>query len=199
MATGPVVVMGDPDRLAQVAHNLVRNALTHTPPGSPVSVSVTSTDGMGVLAVRDRGPGLKPAQAARVFDRFYRGDAARTGQGTGLGLSIVRAIAEALGGRARVTTAPGEGCIFTVEIPLAPMASVANERSAGQVPAPRQPTGPVRGRRAGGRPPGPGPRGPGQLDRGLGHLLPGVRAGHDAGPGREGGGRRPRRWPSGSR
>ncbi|MGO9456462.1 MAG: sensor histidine kinase [Acidimicrobiales bacterium] len=144
VADGPTVVMGDPDRLAQVAHNLVRNALTHTPPGSPVSVSVTSVDGMGVLAVRDRGPGLEAAQAARVFDRFYRGDAARTGQGTGLGLSIVRAIAGALGGRARVTTTPGEGCIFTVEVPLAPAAAVARQRPVGRAPAPRQPTGPVR-------------------------------------------------------
>ncbi len=189
VAAGPVVVMGDPDRLAQVAHNLVRNALTHTPPGSPVSVSVTSADGMGVLAVRDRGPGLEPAQAARVFDRFYRGDAARTGQGTGLGLSIVRAIAGALGGRARVTTAPGEGCIFTVEIPLAPAAAVARQRPVGRAPAPRQPTGPVARLEQAGGTRGEGVEDRGQLDRGLGHLLPGIRAGHDAGPGREGGGR----------
>jgi two-component system OmpR family sensor kinase len=118
-ADSPVVVEGDPDRLAQVAHNLVRNALTHTPAGSPVVVSVTADRGMGVVRVSDRGPGLASEQAARVFDRFYRGDAARTGQGTGLGLAIVRAIAVALGGRAGVSSAPGEGSVFTVEIPLA--------------------------------------------------------------------------------
>jgi two-component system OmpR family sensor kinase len=138
------MVMGDPDRLAQVAHNLVRNALTHTPPGSPVAVTVRAEDGMGVLEVRDRGPGLEPAQAARVFDRFYRGDAARTGQGTGLGLSIVRAIAGALGGRARVVSALGEGCVFTVEIPLAPAAAAPSEGTTGRTPAPRRPSRPVR-------------------------------------------------------
>jgi two-component system OmpR family sensor kinase len=139
VADGPVVVLGDNDRLAQVAHNLVRNALTHTPAGTPVIVTVMVEDQMGVLAVRDRGQGLEQPQAERVFDRFFRGDASRTGQGTGLGLSIVRAIAEALGGRARVTTLPGEGCIFTVEIPLAPSAP-----SPPAAPSRREPSGSVR-------------------------------------------------------
>ncbi len=119
VAPGPVTVAGDHDRLAQVAHNLVRNALSHTPPGTPVRVAVSAEGGMGVVRVSDRGPGLDPAQAARVFDRFYRGDASRTGSGTGLGLSIVRAIAEALGGNARIWSSPGQGAVFTVEIPLA--------------------------------------------------------------------------------
>jgi two-component system OmpR family sensor kinase len=118
LATGPVMVVGDYDRLAQVAHNLVRNALSHTPPETPVQVAVSAQHGMGVIRVSDEGPGLDPSQATRVFDRFYRGDASRTGQGTGLGLAIVRAIAEALGGNARVVSVPGKGAIFTVEIPL---------------------------------------------------------------------------------
>jgi signal transduction histidine kinase len=118
LATGPVMVVGDYDRLAQVAHNLVRNALSHTPPETPVQVAVSAQNGMGVIRVSDEGPGLDPSQATRVFDRFYRGDASRTGQGTGLGLAIVRAIAEALGGNARVVSVPGKGAIFTVEIPL---------------------------------------------------------------------------------
>ena len=101
-----------------MAHNLVRNAFSHTPAGTPVRVEVTASGGFGRLRVVDEGPGLSPEQAALVFDRFYRGDAARTGQGTGLGLSIVRAIAEALGGRARVESAPGAGASFTVELPL---------------------------------------------------------------------------------
>ena len=73
---------------------------------------------MGVLQVRDAGPGLEPATAARVFDRFYRGEPSRHGQGTGLGLSIVRAIAQALGGTARVESMRGQGAVFTVAIPL---------------------------------------------------------------------------------
>jgi two-component system, OmpR family, sensor kinase len=118
-SSGPVVVTGDPDRLRQVLHNLVRNALTHTPPGTPVTVEVLAHDGLGACRVMDRGPGMTSEQSAHAFDRFYRSDAARTGGGTGLGLSIVRAIAEALDGTASVETAPGQGSVFTVELPLA--------------------------------------------------------------------------------
>ena len=120
VAPVPVVVMGDPDRVGQVAHNLVRNALAHTPAGTPVRVEVRVEGGMGRLAVSDDGPGLDAAAQARVFDRFYRGDVARTGEGTGLGLSIVRAIAEALSGTASVRSAPGAGATFIVELPLGP-------------------------------------------------------------------------------
>jgi len=112
-----VLVAGDPDRLGQVVHNLVRNALTHTPPGTPVRVEVGRRGDRVLLSVTDEGPGMDRDQARRVFDRFYRGDAARTGQGTGLGLSIVRAIAEALGGTARAESAPGDGATFVVELP----------------------------------------------------------------------------------
>ncbi len=115
---GPVLVAGDPDRLGQVAHNLVRNALTHTPPGTPVTVTVRREGRRGLVSVADEGPGLDSTQAARVFDRFYRGTAARTRDGTGLGLSIVQAIAVALGGEVRVDSDPGHGVTFTVEVPL---------------------------------------------------------------------------------
>lgn len=134
-APGSVVVLGDRDRLAQVAHNLIRNALSHTPAGTPVAITVSRRQGMGVMEVRDEGPGLDPQEAARAFDRFYRADASRSGQGTGLGLSIVRAIAEALGGQASLTSAPGAGATFTVEIPLDP---------AGPAPRPRATDGPDR-------------------------------------------------------
>jgi two-component system OmpR family sensor kinase len=120
VAPAPVVVLGDRDRLGQVAHNLVRNALAHTPAGTPVRVEVSAEAGMGRLRVSDEGPGLDAEAATRVFDRFYRGDVARTGDGTGLGLAIVRAIAEALSGTATVRSAPGAGTTFTVELPLGP-------------------------------------------------------------------------------
>jgi two-component system OmpR family sensor kinase len=122
MVRGPeVVVVGDAERLTQVAHNLVRNALMHTPPGTKVVVSTNAEAGMGVIRVTDNGPGIDPAIVSRVFDRFSRGDPARAGQGTGLGLAIVRAIAEALGGSADVAPARRGGTSMVVRIPLAPI------------------------------------------------------------------------------
>ena len=80
--------------------------------------------GMGVLRVTDNGPGMDPAIASRVFDRFYREDPGRSGPGTGLGLAIVRAIAVALGGTAEVEqTGPGRGTTVLVRIPLAPVSA----------------------------------------------------------------------------
>ncbi|MGA2471890.1 MAG: HAMP domain-containing sensor histidine kinase [Acidimicrobiales bacterium] len=117
----PVVVVGDGERLAQVAHNLVRNALAHTPPGTEVSVSTGVAQNMGYIKVSDNGPGIPLSEAARVFDRFYQGDPSRSATGTGLGLAIVRAIAEALHGSAEVLSTPGprSGAALVVRIPLA--------------------------------------------------------------------------------
>jgi two-component system OmpR family sensor kinase len=114
---GTVLVSGDAARLRQVVDNLLRNAVVHTPPGTPVHVAVRRLGARAVLTVADEGPGLAPDQAARLFDRFYRGSEARTGEGTGLGLSIVAALTAAHGGRATVHSAPGEGTVFTVELP----------------------------------------------------------------------------------
>jgi len=122
LETGPpVVVVGDGERLAQVAHNLVRNALAHTPPGTEVSVSTGVAQNMGYIEVSDNGPGIAPGEAGRVFDRFYQGDPSRSATGTGLGLAIVRAIAEALHGSAEVLSVPGprSGATLVVRIPLA--------------------------------------------------------------------------------
>jgi two-component system OmpR family sensor kinase len=126
----PVVVLGDPERLAQVAHNLVRNALAHTPAGTVVTVATSAERGMGVLRVIDNGPGMDPRVAARVFDRFYRGDPARSGAGTGLGLSIVLAISEALGGSTTIATTPGGGITMEVRIPLAGSTPAGSTASA---------------------------------------------------------------------
>ncbi len=115
----PVVVLGDSERLAQVAHNLVRNALAHTPEGTEVTVSTGVAGTMGYIQVSDNGPGIPPAEVSRVFDRFYQGDPSRSVSGTGLGLAIVRAIAEALHGTAEVRSTPGGGATLIVRIPLA--------------------------------------------------------------------------------
>ncbi|WP_225849247.1 cell wall metabolism sensor histidine kinase WalK [Streptomyces sp. HPF1205] len=120
---GPAPVLGDEARLRQVVANLVGNAVAHTPPGTPVRIGVGTRAGHGVLEVADRGPGLTPDQAARVFERFYRVDPSRTrtpaGGGTGLGLSIAHALITAHGGHVDLETTPGEGALFRVRLPSA--------------------------------------------------------------------------------
>jgi len=164
----PVEVAGDRDRLAQVAHDLLGNALVHTTPRSPVRVEVVAEGSMGVLRVVDEGPALTPSRRARVFDRFYRGDRARTGQGTGLGLAIVRAIADDLGGRASVHAREDrEGNVFCVEVPLeAPLGTSTPDPAAA--PPAAQPGEPAGGAerlepalRGGTMPRATGRRGPG--------------------------------------
>ena len=121
-----LMVVGDEQRLRQVLANLVGNALTHTPPGSPVEVRVGAAplDGRPGAAVEvvDHGPGLTPEQAERVFERFYRADPARSHAdgGTGLGLSIVAALVAVHGGTVGVDSVPGRGARFRVVLPLAP-------------------------------------------------------------------------------
>jgi two-component system OmpR family sensor kinase len=144
VAPDPVTVAGDRDRVAQVAHNLVRNALVHTPARTPVRVEVRAEGDMGVLRVADGGPGLTPTRLGRVFDRFYRGDPARTGEGTGLGLSIVRAIADALSGHAWAEPRPGGGTVFGVAIPLYVAEKGAVDAGAGNGRAGNERAGRVR-------------------------------------------------------
>ncbi|GAA2615221.1 HAMP domain-containing sensor histidine kinase [Actinomadura fulvescens] len=124
-------VLGDEPRLRQVLGNLLANALTHTPDDVPVEVRLLSGSLHGrpavVCEVADEGPGLSPEHAERVFERFYRADPARaaigrTGKdgGTGLGLAIVAALVAAHDGKVDVESAPGEGAVFRVLLPLAP-------------------------------------------------------------------------------
>jgi two-component system OmpR family sensor kinase len=132
----PVVVTGDAERLAQVAHNLVRNALAHTPAGTTVRISTGVLGRMGFIEVADNGPGIPPAEARRVFDRFYQGDPSRSVPGTGLGLAIVRAIAEALGGSAEVVPTTGPGATLRVTVPLSTSPAPAPSGPA-PVPSPQ--------------------------------------------------------------
>jgi signal transduction histidine kinase len=120
-ADDPVIVYADEERLRQVIDNLIANAMQHTPPRSPVTVSVTSTSGTGEIIVADNGPGMSAEQAARAFERFYRTDDARARArgGTGLGLSIAASLAAAHGGDIAVDTQPGQGAAFHLRLPLA--------------------------------------------------------------------------------
>lgn len=99
--------------------NLIKNAILYALTG-PVEIRVRVLENGNLeIAVSDRGPGLKPEDATRIFDRFYRADKgrARASGGSGLGLPIVQQIIEAHHGSTRVETAPGAGCTFLLEIP----------------------------------------------------------------------------------
>ena len=120
-APAPVVVTGDDTRLRQAVGNLMRNALVHTPPASAIEVALETHDGVATMSVVDHGPGLKPDDAGRAFEPFYRADASRSRDsgGAGLGLSIVAAVVDAHGGRVKVSETPGGGATFEVELPVA--------------------------------------------------------------------------------
>ena len=134
----PAVVLGDRDRLRQLLTNLVENAIRYTPPPGEIQVAVRRRGERAELVVSDTGIGIAPEHQARVFERFYRVDAARTRSlgGTGLGLAIVRQIAEAHGGSVRLESELGRGSAFTVEIPLAPPTEPAPSPPASEVAAP---------------------------------------------------------------
>jgi signal transduction histidine kinase len=121
LASG-LAVRADRDRLAQVLGNYLSNALHYGPDGSTIAVSALRSDGAVVLAVRDEGPGLTPEQRDHVFERFYRVDPSRSRAlgGSGIGLAIVRALADAMGGRAWAESdGPGTGSSFKVSLPAA--------------------------------------------------------------------------------
>ncbi len=125
----PTMVIGDRHRLMQAVANLLANARTHTPEGTQVTLRLDggnprepngTSDAPGIvrLSVTDTGPGLDPALATRAFDRFVRGDPARSrvSGSTGLGLAITHAIVEAHAGRVRLETRPGH-TVFAIELP----------------------------------------------------------------------------------
>jgi signal transduction histidine kinase len=118
VADGPVQISADKGRMFQLLDNLVSNAIKFTPQGGRVEVAV-SANGDAVLEVRDTGVGFTDEEAARVFDRFFRTDAAVEGQvqGTGLGLFIAQAITEAHGGRITASPREGGGAVFRIVLP----------------------------------------------------------------------------------
>jgi two-component system OmpR family sensor kinase len=118
---GRVVVNGDDTRLRQVVGNLVRNAIVHTPPETPIDIAISTEDSVARLSVADHGPGLPAEDVDRIFEPFYRADPSRSRDsgGAGLGLSIVSAVVTAHGGHVIVRETDGGGATFEVELPLA--------------------------------------------------------------------------------
>lgn len=116
----PIVIAADPDRITQAMVNLMANAAQHTPSGSEIRLGSGVAGREVRLWVADRGAGIDPADQARVFDRFARGrrSASQRTEGSGLGLAIVATVAEAHGGRVELESAPGEGSLFTIVLPI---------------------------------------------------------------------------------
>jgi PAS domain S-box-containing protein len=117
-------VEGDAQLLTQAVEQLLKNALIYTPSGGQISLTAGTAEQGGrawvVVGVQDSGPGIQADEQSRVFERFYRGSMAQTGHilGTGLGLSIVERVARTYGGRATVESAPGQGSLFRLWMPV---------------------------------------------------------------------------------
>lgn len=116
----PLTIPADRDRLKQVLINLLSNAIHYTPPGGQVTLSMSSAAQAVRIQIRDTGPGIPAADLPHIFDRFYRGEKARTrskSSGFGLGLSIAYWIVEAHKGKLEVESRPGQGTTFTIGLP----------------------------------------------------------------------------------
>jgi signal transduction histidine kinase len=112
---------GDPERMHQVVANLVENAVRHSPSPGEVGLRASGADGRVRIEVVDEGPGIAPGEEERVFERFYRADASRSGDrgGAGLGLAIARWIVDLHGGRIHVERREPHGTRMVVELPAA--------------------------------------------------------------------------------
>jgi PAS domain S-box-containing protein len=118
-AAGPLAVMGDADRLAQVVANLVSNSVKFTPAGGRIAVAVEVADGEALVSIDDSGPGIDPGELPYLFERLYRGEDVKVRQisGAGLGLAISRSIVEAHSGRIEAAASDLGGAHFEIALP----------------------------------------------------------------------------------
>ena len=115
----PLSIVADRQRLTQAVMNLAQNAVAHTEVGDEIAIGAAVNGDEASIWVRDTGVGIPASEQRRIFSRFSRGAHSRGRyEGTGIGLAIVRAIAEAHGGRVRVTSRPGEGARFDILLPI---------------------------------------------------------------------------------
>ena len=120
LASRPAVeVLSAGEDLGIILDNLIENAISYSPAGSQITLSAGSEGPFGYVAVDDEGPGLDPAEAERVLERFYRGSASTGRAGTGLGLAIVRVLAERWGGQVELVNQPTGGLRAIAYLPLA--------------------------------------------------------------------------------
>jgi two-component system sensor histidine kinase BaeS len=117
------VILTDGDRVLQIISNLLTNAFRWTPDGGRVDLGLSTTNGAVSVVVGDNGPGIRPEERERIFRPFFSRDQSGDGSGgTGLGLAIARELAQALGGRIDLDTAPGQGSRFRLVLPATPAA-----------------------------------------------------------------------------
>src|SRR6478735_42723 len=116
-ADGRVELPLRPRMLRVVLENLLANAIRYAGPGSTCTVELTNPAEGPVLAVSDNGKGVEAADLPRLFERFYRGDQARTSRGTGRGLAIVKHVVTAAGGEVEATSEPGSGLAVSARFP----------------------------------------------------------------------------------
>ncbi|KQN88913.1 sensor histidine kinase [Arthrobacter sp. Leaf69] len=126
------MVYGDQDQLVTALRNLIDNAIRYSPENTRVGIGIRSKDGLVAVSVTDQGEGLSPEDQERVFERFYRVDAARSRHtgGTGLGLSIVKHVVANHGGEVTLWSQPGQGSTFTIRLPE--LEGQDNDAAAGE-------------------------------------------------------------------
>jgi signal transduction histidine kinase len=120
VASRPVIVEADADRLSQVFVNLIDNALRHSAAGGKVKIELDARDAHAVLRVRDWGEGIPYRDVPHIFERFYVADRSRAREtgGAGLGLAIVKGIVDAHGGTISAESTLGRGTTFTIRLPI---------------------------------------------------------------------------------
>ena len=126
VGAGAGTVVTDAAKLEEILRNLIDNASAYAPEDTDIRLEAAIDGDELVLRVLDRGPGIPPADLSRIFERFYRVDAARSREsgGTGLGLSIVKHLTERLGGRVMAANRPGGGAEFIVRLPRTPVTQI---------------------------------------------------------------------------
>jgi two-component system sensor histidine kinase SenX3 len=131
------MVYGDQDLLVTALRNLIDNAIRYSPENTKVGIGIRSKDGLVAVSVTDQGEGLSPEDQERVFERFYRVDAARSRQtgGTGLGLSIVKHVISNHGGEVTLWSQLGKGSTFTIRLPEMEGQDDADGAGAGKAAA----------------------------------------------------------------